>query len=100
MAGYKKGTPGYERQQKKYRETMMAKFGSDEDRLRHYREIGAKGGRNGHTGGFASNPEKAREAGRKGGKISSRSKSKLALDIRRAIYDVTTYNVDQENNNG
>lgn len=47
------------------------------NRLRHgldfYKEIGAKGGRNGHTGGFASNPELAREAGRKGGKISRRT---------------------------
>ena len=45
--------------------------------LRHgldfYKEIGAKGGRNGHTGGFASNPELARMAGKKGGKISRRT---------------------------
>lgn len=33
-----------------------------------YRKIGAKGGRNGNTGGFAANPELARIAGRKGGK--------------------------------
>lgn len=38
-----------------------------------YKRIGAKGGRNGHTGGFASNPELAREAGRKGGKKSRRT---------------------------
>lgn len=37
-----------------------------------YRMIGAKGGRNGHTGGFASNPELARLAGAKGGRISKR----------------------------
>lgn len=37
-----------------------------------YREIGAKGGRNGHTGGFASNPELARITGAKGGRISKR----------------------------
>lgn len=37
-----------------------------------YAMIGAKGGRNGHTGGFAANPKLAREAGRKGGKKSSR----------------------------
>lgn len=37
-----------------------------------YREIGAKGGRNGHTGGFASNPELAKIAGAKGGRISKR----------------------------
>jgi general stress protein YciG len=39
-----------------------------------YAKIGAKGGRNGHTGGFAANPELARVAGRKGGLISRRGK--------------------------
>lgn len=38
-----------------------------------YSRIGAKGGRNGHTGGFASNPELAKLAGKKGGSISSRA---------------------------
>lgn len=41
-----------------------------------YAEIGRKGGQNGHTGGFAANPELAKEAGRKGGKISKRGKAK------------------------
>ena len=44
-----------------------------------YQRIGRKGGKNGHTGGFASNPELAREAGRKGGKKSRRGKSKKTL---------------------
>ena len=35
-----------------------------------YKRIGAKGGRNGHTGGFYNNPELARRAGR----ISRRGK--------------------------
>ena len=39
-----------------------------------YARIGAKGGRNGHTGGFAANPELARIAGKKGGEISRRRK--------------------------
>lgn len=38
-----------------------------------YARIGAKGGRNGHTGGFASNPELARIAGKKGGTKSRRT---------------------------
>ena len=42
----------------------------------YYAEIGAKGGRNGHTGGFAANPELAREAGRKGGLKSKRGQAK------------------------
>lgn len=37
-----------------------------------YARIGAEGGRNGHTGGFAANPELARIAGAKGGAISRR----------------------------
>lgn len=34
------------------------------------------GGKNGHTGGFASNPELAKMAGAKGGRISKRGKAK------------------------
>lgn len=37
-----------------------------------YSNIGAKGGRNGHTGGFYSNPELAREMGKTAGRISKR----------------------------
>jgi general stress protein YciG len=39
-----------------------------------YAKIGSKGGRSGHTGGFAANPELARIAGAKGGRISRRRK--------------------------
>ena len=50
------------------------------NKLRHgndfFREIGRKGGKNGHTGGFASNPALARIAGAKGGRISKRGKAK------------------------
>lgn len=41
-----------------------------------YANIGAKGGRNGHTGGFAANPELAKIAGSIGGKKSKREKAK------------------------
>ena len=51
--------------------TNKAKYGED-----FYRNIGRKGGANGHTGGFASNPELARIAGRKGGSISRRGPSR------------------------
>lgn len=40
-----------------------------------YAKIGRKGGQNGRTGGFAANPELARIAGAKGGRISRRRKS-------------------------
>ena len=40
-----------------------------------YAKIGSKGGKMGHTGGFAANPELARIAGAKGGRISRRRKT-------------------------
>lgn len=40
-----------------------------------YAKIGSKGGKNGHTGGFAANPDLARIAGAKGGRISRRKKT-------------------------
>lgn len=43
-----------------------------------YAKIGAKGGKNGKTGGFAANPELARIAGAKGGRISRRRKATVA----------------------
>lgn len=50
--------------------TNKAKYGAD-----FYAKIGAKGGRLGRTGGFYKNRELAREAGRRGGRISRRTKS-------------------------
>lgn len=51
--------------------TNKAKYGED-----FYKKNGAKGGRNGHTGGFASNPALARIAEAKGGRISRRGPAK------------------------
>lgn len=50
-------------------QTNIKRHGKD-----FYKRIGAIGGRNGNTGGFAANPELARIAGAKGGKISRRRK--------------------------
>lgn len=50
--------------------TNKAKYGKD-----WYAKIGAMGGRKGHTGGFAANPELAREAGRIGGLRSKRNQT-------------------------
>lgn len=41
---------------------------------RFYARIGAMGGRKGRTGGFFANRELARIAGKKGGRISRRTK--------------------------
>jgi general stress protein YciG len=52
-----------------------AKYGAD-----FYARIGAAGGKNGRTGGFAANPELARIAGAKGGRISRRKKVTTSAD--------------------
>jgi uncharacterized protein len=52
--------------------TMIAKYGSREKWLEHCREIGRKGGKQGHTGGFFADRNRASIAGKKGGKISKR----------------------------
>lgn len=49
--------------------TNIAKYGAD-----FYKNIGAKGGKLGRTGGFYANRELARIAGAKGGRISRRTK--------------------------
>lgn len=72
MAGTKEGG-------KKCAATNKERYGDD-----WYAKIGQKGGRNGHTGGFAANPELAKIAGRKGGLISSRAKDpQFTLEERR-----------------
>lgn len=53
---------------RKAAKTNLELYGKD-----FYRRIGAKGGRNGHTGGFAANPELARRVGAKGGRKSRRT---------------------------
>lgn len=69
--------PGTKEGGAKAAETNKRIHGSD-----FYAKIGRKGGKNGHTGGFAANPELAREAGRKGGKISRRGPSKNSSRIK------------------
>ena len=49
--------------------TNKTKHGAD-----FYAKIGRKGGQRGRTGGFAANPELARIAGAKGGRVSRRTK--------------------------
>lgn len=64
MAGTKQGG-------RKTASIMYEKYGSD-----FYRNIGRKGGKNGHMKGFALNTELAKVAGRKGGQKSRRGKAK------------------------
>ena len=60
MAGTKEGA-------RKAAATIKERHGID-----FYKNIGAEGGRKGHTGGFAANPTLAKIAGAKGGRISRR----------------------------
>lgn len=53
--------------------TNKAKYGKD-----FYARIGQMGGKLGRTGGFYANRELAREAGRRGGRISRRGAVKKA----------------------
>ena len=64
MAGTKEGG-------KKAAITNKKKYGRN-----FYVENGRKGGQNGHTGGFAANPELAKIAGAKGGRKSKRGPAK------------------------
>lgn len=58
-----------------------------------YAKIGAKGGKNGRTGGFAANPELARIAGAKGGRISRRKKAVTTVAIAADDNNDTTQTV-------
>lgn len=66
MSGTKEGG-------KKAALTSLQRHGKD-----FYANIGREGGKKGHTGGFYNNPDRAREAGSKGGKISRRGPVKHA----------------------
>lgn len=64
-----------------------------------YARIGAMGGKKGKTGGFAANPELARIAGAKGGRISRRGKAKAstAVDSTAAAVAVSDDNAVSSN---
>lgn len=58
----------------KYKETMIKKFGSYENWLKHLKTMGSKGGKATVPKGFARNIELARKVGAIGGKKSRRTK--------------------------
>ena len=62
--------PGTKAGARKAALTNKKRYGDD-----FYANIGAKGGKNSNTGGFAANRELARIAGAKGGRISRRKKT-------------------------
>ena len=54
-----------------------------------YKRIGSRGGRNGHTGGFAANRELARRAGKIGGLLSRRTGVKNGEGKKKVYYEAT-----------
>lgn len=72
---------------KKAAVSIKEKYGED-----FYREIGRKGGQNGHTGGFAYDHELAVRAGTIGGKKSRRGPAKN----KRVKIAVECLNAEQE----
>lgn len=70
----KKGEKGYEEATKKWRNTMLAKYGGEKGLHENMQAIGSKGGRavTIYPKGFAANPALARIAGAKGGRKSTR----------------------------
>ena len=82
----------------KARETNRAKYGSD-----YYAQIGRIGGHNGHAGGFAANPELAKEAGRLGGLRSKRPKGikrSRAAEQRDIELKIAEFKAAMERNHG
>lgn len=84
MARMKKGAKGHDEAVAKWRKTMLERYGGKEGLHKKMQSVGAIGGRNGHTGGFAYNPALASVAGAKGGRISSRAGIRNGEGKRRA----------------
>ena len=81
----KKGTESGDKAISKWHDSMLKRLGSEEAITEWYRTIGRMGGQKGHDGGFGSKEvgadgltgqQRAVLAGRKGGKISRRTKKK------------------------
>lgn len=85
MARPKANTPAGKIASEKFRKTMRKKYG--EKWLEHYKEIGSKGGKNGHTGGFASNIALAKVAGSKGGRHGRRGLKFIREEDGFCIYE-------------
>ena len=67
------------------KQTNIQKYGED-----FYANIGSIGGKNGTTGGFYADTERAKAAGQKGGKISLRGLRLLKKGIIFYTYQSTT----------
>lgn len=91
MARPKRGEPGADQAAKKWRATMLEKYGGQEGLTRKMQAIGAKGGKLSTTGGFASDKvgadgmtgrQRSIICGRIGGRKSKRGKKVRNDDTR------------------
>ena len=73
MSRPKSDTPEGERATRKWKETMLKKYGSEEAVREAMSKIGTKGGKVSCTKGFGTSHERASYYGRIGGKKSSRA---------------------------
>lgn len=65
---------------RKAAETNKSKYGED-----FYTRIGSLGGKASGTGGFYGNPERARTAGAKGGRLGSRKGTPMSPESRKRM---------------
>lgn len=85
MARPRKGAEGYEEATAKFRQALIARFGSPEKVREFYSRIGTRGGKakTDKPKGFAANPALAIKAGSIGGKRSSRAGVKNGFGKKR-----------------
>ena len=91
MTRPKKGTKAGDLATKKWRETMLKKFGSEEAVHAHMQEMGRIGGKLSTTGGFYGHPERAKIAGAKGGKKSRRGPATIDANGNKLKKDGTPF---------
>ena len=89
MSRPRKGEKGCQEASNKWKQTMLKKYGGKEGLHKRVQELGSIGGKTptSKPKGFASNPELARIAGAKGGKISRRGPAKDDIDKAEAILE-------------
>lgn len=82
MSRPRKGEKGCEEASNKWRRTMLKKYGGKEGLHKRAQELGSLGGKapTSKPKGFAANPEIARIAGYRGGRISRRGPAKDDID--------------------
>lgn len=87
----KRGEPGAKEASRKWKKTMLKKYGDKQNLHKRMQALGSVGGRRSRNGGFAANRALARIAGAKGGKKSKRGAEVRAYITEQRDYIVTKY---------